>query len=232
MDKHWNTLGDKDPLWAVLTEPGKSGRRWDPEQFLATGRIEIAELMTTLDGLDLTAARGAALDFGCGAGRLTQGLVDAGFEHVTGVDISQPMLSRAQELNRHGDRCTFLHNDAPTLPAMVTDSVDLVYCCRVLQHLPPPLAHGYLAEFFRVTRPGGVVVFQMPARPAPGPVGVALRLLPAALLNRLRRGMEMHGSAPARVSSLVEAAGGRVDKVADDQAAGPRWVSHTYYCRA
>jgi SAM-dependent methyltransferase len=40
---------------------------------------------------------------------------------------------------------------------------DLVHSCLVLQHVPPDITPGYIAEFFRVSRRGGLVVFQLPA---------------------------------------------------------------------
>ena len=43
-----------------------------------------------------------ALDFGCGTGRSTRFLRSLGFD-VVGVDISRPMLDRAQELDASGD---------------------------------------------------------------------------------------------------------------------------------
>jgi hypothetical protein len=39
----------------------------------------------------------------------------------------------------------------------------MVHSCLVLQHIPPAIALRYVAEFFRVCRPGGLVVFQVPA---------------------------------------------------------------------
>jgi ubiquinone/menaquinone biosynthesis C-methylase UbiE len=231
VSKHWTELGEKDPLWAVLTEAGKSGGRWDVDDFLTSGREEIADLLARLERLDLKPILDSALDFGCGAGRLTQGLVEGGFEHATGVDISAPMLRTAKEINRHPDRITFTHNQTPALQSIADASIDLVYSCRVLQHMPVHLSHGYIREFFRIARPGAVVVFQIPDKPAGGLPGMILRLAPDAVLNRLRKGMEMHGTPPEKIDEIVKSSGGQVITLKDDTAAGPRWVSHTYYCR-
>jgi SAM-dependent methyltransferase len=43
-----------------------------------------------------------AIDFGCGTGRSTRFLRELGFD-VVGVDIAQPMLARAREIDPHGD---------------------------------------------------------------------------------------------------------------------------------
>ena len=33
----WEHLAETDPLWAVLTHPGRKGGRWDVDEFFATG---------------------------------------------------------------------------------------------------------------------------------------------------------------------------------------------------
>lgn len=233
----WTELGRDDPMWAALTLPGKSNRStpWTEAEFLATGRREIDAVLARLDELDVAPRRGTALDFGCGPGRLTAALAAAGFSRAIGVDISPSMLETARRLVGSAsvpwperDRCEFRHNDGPTLAGIADDSVDLVYTCRVLQHMPPALAAGYLREFLRVTAPGGLVVFQLPAEPAPGIVGALMRRSPTRLLNRLRRGMQMHGTTPTEVTAAVAAAGCRTVAIEADTSAGPRWLSYLY----
>lgn len=224
--ERWTALGRRDAMWAALTErPGSDG--WDRAQFLDTGRSEIDHVLAMLARRGVPVRRGAALDFGCGPGRLSAGLAAAGFERVTGVDVSGTMLAKARELVPDA-RCEFVHNTRPDLDLLDDDSVDLVYSCRVLQHLPPPLAHGYIREFFRVARPGSPVVFQVPAEPAGGAVGTILRLAPDPLLDRARGGMQMHGTSPAEISRLVADAGGVTVSIEEDRSAGPRWRSHLY----
>ena len=36
LQEHWNAFGEQDPLWAILTEPGKRGGAWDLEEFFGT----------------------------------------------------------------------------------------------------------------------------------------------------------------------------------------------------
>ncbi len=226
----WTRLGHDDPYWAVLSDRDKSGGGWDTGEFLQTGVVEIERLLRRLDVLGAAPRRGAALDFGCGAGRLCHGLVTAGFSQVTGADISEPMLDRARELVG-SDRATFRHVTGPDLAAVSDASLDLVYSCRVLQHMPPDLAERYIREFHRILRPGGVLAFQVPYRPAANPAGLALRVLPRVVSDRLRKGMEMHGIAPSRVRAVVEAAGGTVVSIDPDDSAGPRWESRLYVVR-
>ena len=51
----WEELAAYDPLWAVLTRPGKRGGRWDRDEFFATGETEIAGVVVAADQLGLPA---------------------------------------------------------------------------------------------------------------------------------------------------------------------------------
>jgi SAM-dependent methyltransferase len=158
---NWEAFGKEDPLWAILALPGKRFGRWQIDEFFETGVAEVRELMRRLDAIGYPEHRDRALDFGCGVGRLTQALAGP-FAEVVGVDIAESMLSRARFLNRFGTRCSYRHNDRSNLRVFRGRNFDLVYTAYVLQHMALPYARGYVAEFIRVLRPGGVAVFQMP----------------------------------------------------------------------
>src|SRR5215813_11512949 len=100
LQKHWNAFARQDALWAILTSPDKDKGRWQPEEFFATGKSEIAGLMQSVAALNWTERRQRALDFGCGVGRLTQALCDY-FAECCGVDIAAEMLRLAEEFNRY-----------------------------------------------------------------------------------------------------------------------------------
>ena len=223
----WTRLGEQDPMWAVLTDADKAGGGWRTEDFLATGVMEIATVLARLGELGLDPGRGRALDFGCGAGRLSHGLATAGFADVLGLDISPTMLAAARG-NVDAPACRFEQVTGADLAGVPSDSVDLVYTCRVLQHMPPHLAHGYVREFHRVVRPDGVVVFQLPTAPAHTPAGLVLRALPQSVAVRLRKGMQMHGTPEREVRALVESLGVRVVTADPDTSAGTRWQSRLY----
>lgn len=222
----WTRLGREDPMWAVLTDRDKRGR-WSPEEFLRTGEVEVADLLRRLGEVGQEPRRGCAVDFGCGAGRLSHGLARAGFAGVVGLDISPSMREKAREIVPDPG-VDFRAVSGPGLEAVESDSADLVYTCRVLQHIPSELAHGYVREFFRIARPGAVVVFQMPTEPSRSVAGTLMRALPAPVAVRLRRGMEMHGTPEARVRELVASCGASVVAADPDRSAGPRWDSRLY----
>ena len=111
------------------------------------------------------------------------------FEQVVGVDIAPAMLDLARRDNPVAARCEFLLNPRSDLALFGDGEFDLVYSSVVLQHLPPRLIRGYLAEFARVLRPGGSLIVQLPTRPRPTLRGLAYRCLPAAVLGLVQRGL-------------------------------------------
>jgi 2-polyprenyl-3-methyl-5-hydroxy-6-metoxy-1,4-benzoquinol methylase len=157
----WDTLAELDPLWAICSRASKQYAQWDPEAFFATGRLEVAEVLAEVEQAGVSFGRVAALDFGCGVGRLTQALAQ-NFRNCCGVDISPRMIRLAEQFNVASTRCKYLVNQRSDLSVLASNSFDLVYSSIVLQHIPAPLSHTYVREFVRVLRPGGVLVFQAP----------------------------------------------------------------------
>jgi SAM-dependent methyltransferase len=160
--REWESMAAVDPLWAILSAPEYQHGKWDPAAFFATGKEEIAALLRRAEVLGYPRATNRALDFGCGVGRLTRALADS-FEECVGVDISERMLAQARSYNRDRSNCRFVLNETPDLRQFESESFDLVYSNIVLQHLPNVrLVRGYIAEFIRVIRRDGLVVFQLP----------------------------------------------------------------------
>jgi SAM-dependent methyltransferase len=144
-----------------------------------------------------------ALDFGCGAGRLTQALA-ARFARCDGVDIAPSMIEVARRYNRFPDRCHYHLNTSSDLRDFADASFSFVYTVLVLQHMRPDYAKAYLREFLRVLAPGGLLVFQILGEPSPepgatsgwrtpslgplGPLGFRARVLPEAVPEKVRPG--------------------------------------------
>ncbi len=160
--EYWEKHARRDPLWAILSDPSKKGRKWGTAEFFETGRREISILLYRLDGLRIPFGRRRALDFGCGVGRLTQALASR-FEEVEGVDISETMIRLAGDFNRFPDRVRYRVNAESRLDMFPDASFDFVYTNIVLQHIQPDLCRSYLREFLRILRPDGLLVFQLPS---------------------------------------------------------------------
>ena len=159
--QYWDQHAAVDPLWTVLSFPDKRGK-WNLQEFMKTGEREIALLFHRFNELQLTVPSRHALDFGCGVGRLTQALARR-VDRVVGADISAVMIRHARALNRYSDRADYLCTGERGLDTLPSGSFDCIYSNIVLQHVEPQLSRGYLDEFFRLLRPGGLLVFQLPS---------------------------------------------------------------------
>lgn len=163
----WTKLGDVDPLWAILSDPDKENGQWNQSEFFATGVEEIAQFRERLASLGITLpGGGAALDFGCGVGRLTQAL-SQWHDEAHGVDISGPMITKGRELAQAHPNCTLHLNQNQHLGLFPDQRFDFVYSRIVLQHMEPQLAQNYIREFIRVLKPGGICAFQVPSTVRP-----------------------------------------------------------------
>ncbi|HEX6813987.1 MAG TPA: class I SAM-dependent methyltransferase [Planctomycetota bacterium] len=221
--RNWENLGRTDPMWAILTDPSKAGGKWDDAAFFKTGEDDIAWLGSWLGLHGIDVPKGEALDFGCGIGRLTQALAPH-FTTVTGVDVSAPMIELAIRKNRHAERVRYVCNPRPDLAAFADGSFAFVASIIVLQHMRKDYALGYLREFLRVLRPGGLLFFQIPtaelkAQPSP---------LAPAVEQAGETHMEMHVTPRTEVLATIAAGGGVVLRDEEDRWAGPHWQSYHF----
>jgi len=226
LQRNWDEMGRRNPFTAVLT----TKLRWDVDEFFETGRREIECLIRELGTLDAGFARGRALDFGCGVGRLTQPLA-AYYDEVIGVDIAPSMIDKADELNRQGERCRYVLNEEDNLRVFPDRYFDLIYSNITLQHVKPVHALNYVKEFLRVLSRDGLLVFHMPSERTGKN---ALDYLPrrtSAFLQRLLLGgaMEMHGIEKNTLIDLIEGNGGAVLKVKPSDSAGDAWETYEYF---
>ena len=180
----WERLAEVDPLWAVLTAPGRKGGLWDVDEFFATGEAEIAHVIATAERLGRPGRRVRALDFGCGVGRLTRAL-GTRFDQAVGLDISAGMVEQARRLNDAFPACEFHVNAASDLGRLETGSFDFVYSSIALQHVPTVReVERYVSELLRVAHPDGLVVFGLPTH-IPFPWSLQPRRRVYSLLRRL-----------------------------------------------
>jgi len=160
----WERQARRDPLWAILSDPSKKGRKWNIADFFETGRREISILVYHLESLKIGFLRNKALDFGCGIGRLSQALAGY-FDRVVGVDISETMIKLAKVFNRFEERVCYLSNQYEDLELFEDQAFDFVYTNIVLQHLRPEMTLRYFEEFRRILMSGGLLIFQLPSHP-------------------------------------------------------------------
>lgn len=168
-------------------------------------------------------AGACVLDVASGPGNVARELVARGAVQVAALDLSFNML--AVGASRGGDRILWVNGDAQRLPfdAATFDAVTISFGLR---NVPDPGVA--LAEFARVTRPGGRLVVCEFAAPTWGPFRAVYRGYLEGLLPQVAR--VVSSSAPAyryladsilawpdrrTVADWIEAAGYRGVRVKD-----------------
>jgi SAM-dependent methyltransferase len=157
LKSNWESLAERDALFAILTDHRLVGGKWNVAEFMATGEAEIESVMHHLASIRcIPDYGGTALDFGCGVGRITQAMARR-FASCVGVDISRQMIEKAESWNRYA-HCRYVANSADRLP-FADASFSFIYSNIVLQHVPRRFSTAYLREFVRVLAPGGILIF-------------------------------------------------------------------------
>ncbi|MEP6820925.1 MAG: class I SAM-dependent methyltransferase [Chthoniobacterales bacterium] len=234
----WRTLGETDPLWAILSQPGKEGGAWNVAEFLATGDAVVDQYRRLFEVHNAPISFGRVLDFGCGVGRLSLAWSKHAGE-VIGIDVSAPMIERGRSIVARVENVRLALNEKPDLRQFPDDSFDLIFSHIVLQHIPWENASAYLLEFARVCRVGGWVAFQLPSRAGGDRLskvrGWLVDNLPfglAKVYRRWRRGVpvafDMHFTSPETVISLLGSAGMRFVHCELDLAAGENTTGFIY----
>jgi SAM-dependent methyltransferase len=148
-DADWRELGATQPYWGVLTHPDYRTENLTPanlEAFYASGGEYISDIVRRLKAATGKPAGGQALDFGCGAGRLTEAMT--AYAHpVTGFDISPGMLAEAR---KRGGKAAYVD----TMP---DGPFDWINSFIVLQHIPPDRGLALIDDLLARLAPGGLI---------------------------------------------------------------------------
>jgi ubiquinone/menaquinone biosynthesis C-methylase UbiE len=125
----------------------------DDAEFWRWGEILTARLLEE-SGIPFHGSE-RVLEIGCGIGRMTLPLARR-FREVTGIDVSEEMVLRAEENLRQTPNARSRAGNGTDLSEFPDASFDFVFSYLVLQHVPAPeIVAGYLKEIGRVLAPGG-----------------------------------------------------------------------------
>ncbi|MEM8810331.1 MAG: methyltransferase domain-containing protein [Cyanobacteria bacterium P01_G01_bin.38] len=150
------------------------------------------------------------LDCGVGTGAFSLGFLESVDQptHVSGVDISYPMLTQAQQ--NLENRCTTLDlrwGDIRRLP-FADESFDAVIFAHVLEHMAEPVET--LREMVRVLKPGAPLIGSV-TRKGLGQVLMSLR-------------WQNRGYAPNQLDAFLQAAGLEAVRSFDYGTGWSKWM--------
>lgn len=114
----------------------------------------------------LGAARGAVLEYGCGAGSLLLHLArEDRFTRVVGVDISETVLANVRRSVETcpaavAEKVTLLQPGNDRLPQVPDGSIDLLISVATIEHVIDP--YLVLDELFRIAAGGATLICSVP----------------------------------------------------------------------
>ena len=158
MRADWNERAGEDAYYYVAF----GRRQQDDVEFFATASDVVKGLLW-----DLKRVRGrdAALEIGCGPGRLMLPL-SRHFGQIHGVDVSDEMIKLAQQHLAGAPNAHLHHNSGCDLAMFPDEWFDFVYSYAVFQHIPSrEVVFSYLREARRVLKTGGILRCQMNGLP-------------------------------------------------------------------
>jgi ubiquinone/menaquinone biosynthesis C-methylase UbiE len=227
---HDAAAGEYDAKWGI--DFGATGQR--------QVRLKLSKALGGLNGERF----GDGLEIGSGTGYFSLNLVQLGIvERLTATDISPGMLARLSETAEVlGVGVETVATEAEELP-FEDESFDILFGHAVLHHIPD--VERALAEFRRVLRPGGAIVFagepsrfgdrlaEIPKRAgmiaAPAWrafVGARPRGIPEAEISHehsLEGEVDVHSFAPADLRRLLREAGFEQRRVCGEELLANAW---------
>ncbi|HEY1341862.1 MAG TPA: methyltransferase domain-containing protein, partial [Bryobacteraceae bacterium] len=158
MRADWNERAGEDAYYYVAF-----GRReQDDEEFFSSATDVVRALELDLKRMP---GRDAALEIGCGPGRLMRPL-SRHFREIHGVDVSDEMIRLAGERLRHTPNAHPQVTSGSDLSMYPDGKFDFVYSYAVFQHIPSrDVVFAYLREARRVLKPDGILRCQMNGLP-------------------------------------------------------------------
>lgn len=129
--------------------------RLDYRKFVEDSKVAAAEIIEWTAPWTETATP-VVLDWGCGAGRITRHITDfAAGAAVYGCDTNEQMISWNRQT---GKDVTYSVVDPVPPMLYAPEYFDMVYGFSVLTHIHEGMQEPWLAELYRILKPGGVLL--------------------------------------------------------------------------
>ncbi len=145
---------------AKTTYKGDVAQDYDNKRFSNSfGRwIDWRERLSVTRAMKGIPAGSSVLDMPCGTGRITEHLLDLGYE-VSGADISQDMMKIAREKIGTHPNLKGLHRVDAEDTKLPAESFDCVTSVRLMGHLPREVKVRVVREMSRLSRKHLVIAF-------------------------------------------------------------------------
>jgi 2-polyprenyl-3-methyl-5-hydroxy-6-metoxy-1,4-benzoquinol methylase len=163
-DTAWEEWGRRDPYFGVITDPKFRSvgiNEYAKQEFFASGESHVRGVLSTIrKHIDPGFAPRAALDFGCGVGRLLIPFAKAAQE-VVGLDVSPSMLQEARRnCDQHGVQNVRLIQSDDALSNLI-GPFDLIHSSIVFQHIPVERGRALFEKLLLQLSAGGVGAIQL-----------------------------------------------------------------------
>ena len=155
MRRDWDRRADENAFHYIHSKTSQ----WTEEDFFQTAQEALKETQPLLP--ENVQFKGRILDVGCGVGRMSFEFAKTATQ-VIGVDISEGMIRKAKVYARKFNikNVEFHVTDGLGYTMVENSSTDLIYCVRVMQHVPSlNVIQSNLQECSRVLKPGGWLIF-------------------------------------------------------------------------
>ena len=97
------------------------------------------------------------LDVGSACGANLRGFKETGlFSRCIGIDISETLVQIGNRENGFAPPNELIIDDCTTLSKIPDDSIDLIHCSQLFEHLDPVDADNTIESFNRVLKSGGI----------------------------------------------------------------------------
>jgi SAM-dependent methyltransferase len=126
----------------------------DPDGFMQ-GSLDAAAVIRGALADSGAELRGTVLDFGCGCGRVARQWAGLGLD-LHGCDYNPELAGWCRDnLPFMETRVNMLEPPSP----YEDETFDLVYAISILTHLTEPVGHRWMADWRRILKPGGLLLF-------------------------------------------------------------------------